>query len=415
MDIQKIKKDFPIFQNNSELVYLDSTATSQKPKMVIDKLKEYYDNYNANIYRGVYDISEKATAEYEETRSIVAKFINAQSSDEVVFTRGTTESINLVMYSLGREIVNKGDEVVTTMMEHHSNFVPWQQLCFGIGADFKVIDVTSDGYLSFIKNGKIDEKELAQIVTKKTKIFAITYISNVLGTINPIKEIIEIVKKINPLTVVVVDAAQAAPHIKLNVQDMGADFVAFSSHKMLGPTGVGVLWGKKELLEKMQPFQYGGEMIQEVRIEETIYKEAPHKFEAGTPNIADVIAFKEAVKCLEKIGMDAVRVHEEELTAYALKTLKKEFGQQITITGPENVKDRGGVIAFTFGTYHPHDIAQILNEEHVCVRAGNHCAQPLHTMLKINATTRASFYIYNDLSDVDKLVQALKKVSEILG
>lgn len=413
MKIADIKTDFPIFSNNPELVYLDSTATSQKPKVVLDKLKEYYENYNANIYRGVYEISEKATAEYEETRAIVAKFINGET-DEVIFTRGTTESLNLVMYSLGRQIINAGDEIVTTAMEHHSNFVPWQQLCFAVGADFKVVDVTDDGYLAFIKDGKVDEKELEQVISNKTKIFALTYVSNVLGTINPVKEIIQAVKKINPLVIVVVDAAQAAPHHSLDVKNLGADFVAFSAHKMLGPTGVGVLWGKKKLLEQMDPFQFGGEMIMEVRIEETTFKEAPHKFEAGTPNIADVVAFKEAIRYLEMIGLDVIHEYEKVLTEYAMQQLQEEFKDKIRILGPQNREDRGGVIAFTFGKYHPHDVAQILDEHHIAVRAGNHCTQPLHTMMNVNATTRASFYIYNEKSDVDKLVEALKKVENIL-
>lgn len=414
IDVAKIKKDFPIFQNNPGLVYLDSTATSQKPQVVIDKLMEYYENYNANIYRGVYDISEKATKEYEETRSITAQFIHAFKPEEVVFTRGTTESLNLVMYSLGRQLINQGDEIVTTVMEHHSNFVPWQQLCFAVGADFKVIDVTPQGELSIVKNGQVDRKELEQVITKKTKIFAITYVSNVLGTINPLKEIIKEVKSINPHVIVIVDAAQAAPHNKLDVQDLGADLVAFSSHKMLGPTGVGVLWGKFELLQRMDPFQYGGEMIQEVMIEKTTYKEVPHKFEAGTPNIADVIAFKEAIRYLQSVGMDAIRDHEKALTKYAIDSLSDEFKDKIRIIGPTNIENRGGVVAFTFDKYHPHDVAQILNEDHICVRAGNHCAMPLHTMMNINATTRASFYIYNDEHDVDALIKGLKKVQSTL-
>lgn len=411
MNNLQIKKDFPIFKNNPDLVYLDSTATSQKPYTVINKLTQYYENYNANIYRGVYDISEKATAEFEESRKVVQTFINAASATEIIFTRGTTESLNLLMYTLGREIVNRGEEVITTIMEHHSNFVPWQQLSFAVGADFKVVDVDENGYLSFMKDGQVNEAELETIVTKKTKIFALTHVSNVLGTINPIKEIISKIKKINPEVIVIVDGAQAVPHLKIDVQDLGADFVAFSAHKMLGPTGVGVLWGKHELLQKMEPFHYGGEMIEEVLIEQTTYKEVPHKFEAGTPHIAGVVAFKEAIKYLEKIGMDTVRKHETELTEYMLTQLNNEFKSKIRILGPLASKDRGGVVAFKFGSYHPHDVAQILNEKHIAVRAGNHCAMPLHTFMHINATVRASLYIYNTKDDIDVLIQGLQNVA----
>ncbi|KKP49932.1 MAG: Cysteine desulfurase [Candidatus Roizmanbacteria bacterium GW2011_GWA2_33_33] len=299
-----IQKQFPIFQHQSNLVYLDSTATSLKPKIVIDKIKEYYEEYSANVFRGIYPMSEKATIEFEETRSIVSKFINANKSEEIIFTRNTTESLNLLAYSLGRKIVETDDEIVTTIMEHHSNFVPWQVLASEVGATFKIIDIDDEGYLDLglekVKNQKL--KVLEQIITKKTKILTLTYVSNVLGTINPVKEIIKEAKKINPEIIVIVDAAQAVPHLKIDVQDLGADFIVFSSHKMLGPTGVGVLWGKEKILQEMYPFMYGGDMIDEVYIDRSTYKNPPHKFEAGTPAIGETIAFKEAINFLDKIG-----------------------------------------------------------------------------------------------------------------
>lgn len=401
----KIKNLFPIYQNQPELVYLDSTATSLKPKVVIDKIREYYEEYSANVFRGIYPMSEKATTEFEETREIVSKFINANSSLEVIFTRNATESINLIAYSFGRKIVDSGDEIVTTIMEHHSNFVPWQVLASEVGAVFKVVDINDEG------NIKINWNE---VITKKTKILALTYVSNVLGTINPIKEITIEARKINPEIIVIVDGAQAAPHMKIDVQDLGADFMVFSSHKMLGPTGVGVLWGKEKLLKEMYPFMYGGDMISEVYIDRTVYKDPPHKFEAGTPAIGEIIAFKEAIKFLEKIGIDKIRDHEKKLTEYSINRLVEEFGKSIVIYGPKNADDKGGIISFSFGKFHPHDIAQILADDGICVRAGHHCAMPLHTRLNIPATVRASFYLYNDEQDVEKLVNGLKKVQKIL-
>ncbi|MBI4009425.1 cysteine desulfurase [Candidatus Roizmanbacteria bacterium] len=407
MDIMSLKGDFPIFKNIASLVYLDSTATSLKPKSVIEKEVEYYEKYSANVFRGVYKISEKATEEYEETREIVAKFISAKKPEEVIFTRSTTECLNLVAYSMGRKIVEAGDEIVTTIMEHHSNFVPWQQLALENGATFKVIDVTDEGYLQI---GNLD-----QIITKKTKILTLTYVSNVLGTINPLKEIVKTVKSINPKVIVVVDAAQAVPHMKVNVQELGCDFLAFSSHKMLGPTGVGVLWGRYELLEEMFPFNYGGEMIQEVYIDRTVFKLPPHKFEAGTPHIAGIVALKEAINYLEKIGMERIRKHEIEILEYALNHLLSQFKGMIQILGPNEARKKSGIIAFTFDKFHPHDVAQILDEDDICIRVGHHCAMPLHERLTINASCRASFYIYNSKDDVDKLIKGLHKVKKTLS
>ncbi|PIZ68547.1 cysteine desulfurase [Candidatus Roizmanbacteria bacterium CG_4_10_14_0_2_um_filter_33_96] len=411
MDFLNIKKNFPIFQKQPDLVYLDSTATSLKPKIVINKIKEYYEEYSANVFRGIYPMSEKATIEFEETREIVSKFINANKSEEIVFTRNATESLNLLAYSLGRKIVEPGDEIVTTIMEHHSNFVPWQVLAGEVGAIFKVIDIDEEGYLEFrIQNSEL----LKQIITKKTKILALTYVSNMLGTINPIKEIISEFKRINPKIIVIVDAAQAVPHLKIDVHDLGADFIVFSSHKMLGPTAVGVLWGKERLLKEMYPFMYGGDMIDEVYIDRTTYKNPPHKFEAGTPAIGEIIALKEAVKFLDKIGMDNIQIHEKKITDFAINRLTNTFGQSIKIYGPKNIEDRGGIVSFTFDKFHPHDIAQILADDGICVRAGHHCAMPLHTRLNVPATVRASFYLYNDERDVNKLIEGLKKVKEIL-
>lgn len=407
IDTKTIKKQFPIFQSQPNLVYLDSTATSLKPKKMIDKLKEYYEEYSANVFRGVYPMSEKATVEFEETRQIVAKFINANKSEEIIFTRNTTESLNLLAYSLGRKIIESNDEIVTTIMEHHSNFVPWQVLAGETGATFKIVDINEEGYL---------EVDWNKVITKKTKILTLTYVSNVLGTINPVKEIINEVKKINPKIIVIIDAAQAIPHLKIfDVQDLCADFVVFSSHKMLGPTGVGVLWGKEQYLKEMYPFMYGGEMINEVFIDRTTLKDPPHKFEAGTPAIGEVIAFKEAIKFLNNIGMKNIRDHEKKLTNIAINQLIDTFGKSIKIYGPKDIEDRGGIISFSFDKFHPHDIAQILADGGICVRAGHHCAMPLHTRLSVPATVRASFYLYNDEKDVVKLVAGLKKVRKILS
>jgi cysteine desulfurase/selenocysteine lyase len=386
IDTQKLRKDFPQFDrriNGKPIVYLDSTATSLKPWAVINKENEYYTRYTANIFRGIYTTSEEATKEYEDVRVKVASFINAPRSEEIIFTRNTSESINLVAYSL------RPEETVVSVMEHHSNFVPWQQL----SKKFIVLDKIED---------------LDKVITRTTTVFAITALSNVLGTIIPIKELVRKVKTINPHCLVLVDAAQAVPHMKVDVADWGADFVAFSSHKMLGPTGVGVLWGKYELLEQMKPFQYGGEMIKEVRREKTLFKEVPHKFEAGTPHIAGVIGLGAAIDYLTDLGMDNVRKYEEEIVSYAMDKLSAVEG--LTIYGP---RVRAGVIAFTLTSAHAHDIAQVLNEDNICIRSGNHCAMPLHLFMGIAATARASFYIYTTKEDVDALVEGLKKVNKI--
>lgn len=409
---QQIKKDFPIFSHLPLLTYLDSAATSLKPQAVIDKVSEYYAQYSANIHRGIYALSEKASAEYEETRVVVQKFINADRPEEIIFTRNATEAINLIASTWGNVHIGEGDEMVTTIMEHHANFVPWQQLAFTTGATLKVIDVDESYELRVASDGNIDLKD---IVTKKTKILAITLVSNTLGTINPVKEIITAAKRLNPSIITVVDAAQAIPHMKVDVQNLGCDFLAFSSHKMLGPTGVGVLWGKYALLDAMPPYQYGGDMIREVALDQTTFAPVPHKFEAGTPDIAGVIGLKAAIRYLNDIGLENIRTHEKELTTFALQMLDKTFGDDIYILGPRDIERRAGIVAFTLKKIHPHDIAQILDEDHIALRAGHHCTMPLHTALHLPASTRASFYLYNTEEDVELLVKSLVKVRKLLS
>ncbi len=406
IDAANIRKDFPQFNrsiNGKPIIYLDSTATSLKPHAVIKKIEEYYTQYTANIFRGIYKTSEEATQEYEHARGKIAQFIGAPNVEEVIFTRNASESINLVAYSWGKAHIKKDDEIVVTIMEHHSNFVPWQQLAMEKEAKIMIWNSDSSGLLYMA--------DLDTIITRRTKLLAIASVSNVLGTINPIKEIIQKVKTINPQCVVLVDAAQSVPHMKTNVADMGADFVVFSSHKMLGPTGVGVLWGKSELLDSMPPFQYGGEMIEEVRRDKTLFKKSPHKFEAGTPHIAGVIGLGAAVDYLTALGMDTVRKHEEEMVAYALARLKEISG--LTVYGPINPKQKAGVVSFTMKSVHAHDIAQILDEDNICIRSGNHCAMPLHAYMDIAASARASFYVYTTKKDIDALIEGLEKVQRI--
>lgn len=394
------KNDFPIFKKHPDLVYLDSAATSLKPQVVLDKLHEYYTDYGANIHRGIYKIAEKATYEYELAREKVAKFINADSPNEVIFTSGTTNSLNLLAYSLGEELGER-DEVLVTIADHHSNFVPWQQIAKRTGAKF----VVSPDHTASTLLGRVN---------KHTKILSLPLVSNVLGTVFPISEIAKKAREINPSIYIIVDAAQAVPHRAVDVGELGADFVAFSSHKMCGPTGVGVLWGKGALLERISPFHYGGEMIEGVRIEETTFKNSPHKFEAGTPPIAQAIGLGAAVDYLRSVGMHKIEEHEKALVTYAHQELIREFGNKISIMGPGQGEDRGGLLSFTFGEYHAHDVAQILDEENIAVRAGHHCAMPLHESLGLAASVRASFYLYNDEGDVKELIKGLKKVEKIL-
>lgn len=407
-DATKIKADFPIFKrmiNGKPIVYLDSTASSLKPQIVIDAINDYYTKYSVNIFRGVYTLSEEATAKYEEARLKISKFIGCKNETEIVFVRNATEAINLVMDSWGRKNINSQDEIVATVMEHHANLVTWQQLAMSKNAKIKYLDIDEGGYLKL--------EELGRLVTKKTKLFAITYVSNVLGVINPLKKIIQNVKKINPDIIIIVDGAAAVPHMKVNVSELGCDFFAFSGHKMLGPTGIGVLWGRYELLEAMEPYQYGGEMIREVTLDKTTFQTSPYKFEAGTPHIAGAIGLGAAVDYLEQLDMGQVREHEKELTDYALKQLSSE--KDIEIYGPKNPEDRGGVVAFNIKGVHPHDTAQILNNDNVCIRSGHHCAMPLHTRLNLSASCRASFYIYTTTEDIDFFMEGIRKAKKIFS
>ena len=406
-DVQKIRQDFPIINkkiNGKPLVYLDSTASSLKPHQVISAENKYYEDYGVNIFRGVYSLSETATEKYEEARKIIAGFIGSSDEKEVVFTRNATEAVNLVASSWGRSSLNQGENLVSTVMEHHANIVPWQEICREKKAELRFIDI--------VNLGQLDLDNLAQLIDQKTRLVALTYVSNVLGTINPVKNIINNIKSINSRTLILLDAAQAVPHLKVNVADLGADFIVFSGHKMLAPTGIGVLWGKYDVLQNMPPYQTGGEMIREVYLDHTIYNEIPYKFEAGTPNIAGTLGLAEAVRYLTGLGMNNVRNHEIEIVDYALNQLGKI--KEITIYGPIKARDRGGVIAFNVKGIHPHDLAQILDTDNICIRSGHHCAMPLHQRLNIPASCRASFYIYNTRDEVDKLAEGIQKAQKIL-
>jgi cysteine desulfurase/selenocysteine lyase len=403
LNVAAIREDFPILQqtmNGKPLVYLDSAATSQKPETVIRAMDEYYRKFNANIHRGVYALAEEATARYEGARKQVQKFINAKSYREVIYTRNATESINLVAYTWGRANIHAGDEIVATMLEHHANIVPWQQLAKEKGARLKFIRVDDQG--------RLRAEDIETLITEKTKLVAATMASNVAGTLTPIKQIIDRAHAVG--AVCIVDAAQAVPHLPVDVQALDADFLAFSGHKMLGPF-VGILYGKRALLEHMEPFLTGGDMIREVHLEEATWNELPWKFEAGTPAIGEAIGLGVAVDYLTELGMENVRAHERDLAAYALDQMSRV--PDIRILGPLNPDERAGVIAFHVPDVHPHDVAQIFDREGICVRAGHHCAMPLHEYYGLPATTRASFYIYNVPEEIDKLVETLAKVRQI--
>lgn len=404
LNVSAIREDFPILQqliNGKPLVYLDSTATSQKPESVLRAMNEYYERTNANVHRGVYTIAEQATEQYEAARKKVQKFINAKSWREIVFTRNATEALNLVAYAWGRVNVHAGDEVIITAMEHHSNIVPWQLLCQEKGATLKHIPVDA--------NGLLELDALDSLLTDRTRLVCVVHVSNVLGTINPLDTIIPRAHAAGALTVI--DGAQAAPHMPVDVQALGCDFYAFSGHKMLGPTGSGGLYARRALLESMPPFLAGGDMIREVHLDHSLWNELPYKFEAGTPAIAEAIGLGAAVDYLNALGMGHVREHERELTAYALEKLQTVPG--VSILGPLDANKRGGVIAFDFPDVHPHDLAAVLDREGICVRAGHHCAMPLHEQYGLAATTRASFYVYNTAEEVDYLAEKLAKVHQI--
>jgi cysteine desulfurase/selenocysteine lyase len=399
LDVNAIRGDFPILEREvygKRLVYLDNAATSQKPRQVIDALVRYYESYNANIHRAVHALGEEATAAYEEARGKVARFIGAPSTESVIFTRNTTEAINLVAYAWGRANVGEGDEIILTQMEHHSNLIPWQQLAAEKGATIRYIEIKP--------NGTLELGNLGELFSEHTKLLAMPHVSNSLGTINPAEEIVAEARKRGVTTLI--DGAQAVPHMPVDVEAVGADFYAFSAHKMLGPTGVGVLYARPELLEEMAPFLGGGEMIRKVTLEGATWNDLPWKFEAGTPNIADVIAFGSAIDYLDALGMDNVRRHEVEVTTYAMERLRRL--DDVTLYGPDEPDQRGGVVSFNYGDLHPHDVGTILDRHGVAIRAGHHCTQPLMRCLGVTGTARASFYIYNTKDEVDALIEGLK-------
>lgn len=395
-ELLHIKKDFPVLNNHPELAYLDTGATALKPKCVIDKLNEYYTQYGVNVNRGVYTLSYQATMEYEETRTLTAKFLNAREK-EIVFTKGASNGLNMVALGFGMDYIQEGDEILTSELEHHSNVLPWMNVAKKKKATLKYIELDS--------TGRITMEAFQKTITSKTKVIALTYVSNVMGYITPIKEIIKIAHEKG--IIVVVDAAQAVPHMKIDVQELDCDFLAFSAHKMMGPTGFGILYGKYKYLKKMSPIEYGGDMIDIVEKDSAIPKDAPYKFETGTPPVAEAIAFKEAIRYIEAIGFDRIHQHEETLLNYAKEKLSKIKG--ITIYNPTA---ETGIIAFNINKAHPHDAATIFDENHVALRAGHHCAQLITKWLECVGTLRACIYIYNDYQDIDKFVEAVKAAAD---
>jgi cysteine desulfurase/selenocysteine lyase len=404
MNMTEIRKQFPILQqevNGHPLVYLDSAATSQKPQRVMDAVSKYYQLINSNVHRGVHTLGTRATDAYEGARERTRKFINAKSTEEIIFNRGTTTGLNLVAHSYARSVCKEGDEIVITPLEHHANLVPWQQVAKATGAALKYIPLQPDGTIRL--------EDVEETVTDRTKVVSMTHVSNVLGTINPIKEVTQIAHRKGAK--MIVDGAQSAPHLKVNVQDLDCDFYAFSGHKMCAPTGIGVLYGKRELLDQMEPVEFGGEMIEHVDLYEATWNELPHKFEGGTPIIAGAIGLAEAMDFLEEIGLDSIHRHEMRITQYALDRLNEI--DDLIIYGPK--KDRAGLVTFNLGNIHSHDVSTVLDAEGIAIRAGHHCAQPLMRWLKVTATARASFYLYNTEEDVDRLVQGLQKTKEYFG
>ncbi|MGG3182721.1 cysteine desulfurase [Priestia megaterium] len=406
MNLNEIKNQFPILNqkvNGHPLVYLDNAATSQKPKIVIETLETYYKDYNANPHRGVHTLGVKATDAYEGAREKVKTLINAKDTAEIIFTRGTTASLNLVAQSYVKEFLKEGDEILITEMEHHSNLIPWQQAAKKVGAILKYIPLSSDG--------TIDLNNVKKSITTKTKFVSITHVSNVLGTINPIKEIVKLAHIQG--AVVCVDAAQSVSHFKVDVQDLDCDFLAFSGHKMMGPTGIGVLFGKKEILENMPPHEYGGEMIDFVGLYDSTWKEIPWKFEGGTPIVAGAIGLGSAIDFLEQVGLETIQLHEKKLTNYAFEQLSKIDG--ISIYGPNQPEQRGGLITFNVEHVHPHDLATVLDSEGIAIRAGHHCCQPLMKWLNVSATARASLSLYNTEEDINLLISAIKQAKVYFG
>ncbi len=400
LDVEVVRKDFPILDTEAHgkpLVYLDSAATSQKPRQVIDRMVRFYETENANVHRGIYELGEKATAAYESARDACARWIGARNSRSIIFTRSTTESVNAIRYSWARANVREGDEILVTEAEHHSNLIPWQLLAQETGATLRALPISDDDHTL-----RVDLLE--DYVTDRTKLAAIHLKSNVLGTVAPVRQIADAVHAVGGR--ILVDAAQAAPHFAFDVNELDADFLAYSAHKMCGPTGAGVLYGREDLLEEMPPFHGGGEMIREVWIDRATWAEIPHKFEAGTPNIAQAVGMGAAVEYLEGVGIDAIHEHEVEITAYALERLA-DLGAEVY--GPKDAEQRAGVVSFNLPEVHSHDLATIVDQEGVCIRAGHHCAQPLMRRLGVPATARASFYLYNTRDEVDALVAALEK------
>lgn len=396
MEINNIKRDFPLLENEN-ITYLDSGATTQKPIQVINAVEEFYQRYNANPHRGAYSLSVEATEQYENTRTKIAKFINAKHREEIIFSKNATESLNLIAYSYGLDNLKKDDEVVISIMEHHSNLVPWQKMTKQTGSKLN--------YMYINENYEIPDEEIENKITDKTKIVGITHVSNVLGTINNVKKVIKYAHKKG--AIVIVDASQSIPHMKIDVQDLDADFLVFSGHKMLAPLGIGVLYGKREILNKMTPFLMGGDMIEYVYEQDTTFAPLPNKFEAGTQNVEGVIGLGAAIDYIENLGYDKIEEIEHEILSYARKELSKL--DYLTLYTTPNEENHSSVISFNIKGVHPHDVASILDSEGVCVRSGNHCAQPLMRFLGIDSTCRASFYIYNTKEDVDKLVKALDK------
>lgn len=401
-DVDVIKEQFPAikqFVYNKPLIYLDNAATTQKPMMVIDAIDNYYATTNSNVHRGLHFLSEKATAAFEQSRQDMSEFIGAASAKEIIFVRGTTEAINLVASSYGRHNIQKGDEIILTHMEHHSNIIPWQLLCDEVGCKIHVIPINDSGELIL--------DELDKMISAKTKMLAVTHVSNALGTVNPIKEIIELAHRSN--VPVMIDGAQAVQHLKIDVQDLDCDFYAFSGHKMYGPTGIGILYGKAELLEAMQPYQGGGEMIKTVSFEKTTYNVIPHKFEAGTPNIAGVIGLAKAIEFIRDLGLDAIAAHEQELLEYAHNLLSEI--DDLTIIG--EAANKTSVVSFVLKNIHPHDVGTIVDREGIAIRSGHHCCQPLMERFNVPATSRASFAVYNTKDEIDILAESIQKVIKL--
>ena len=400
LNTKRLREDFPILKRKvygKQLIYLDNAATAQKPRQVIAAMNGYYESYNSNVHRAVHRLSQEATEAYDDAHSKVARFIGAKGIEEIVFTKNATESINIVANSLSRQL-KKGDEIVLTQMEHHSNIVPWQQAAKRSGATIK--------YARIDKNGELDMQQLRQIMGKKTKVVAFTHVSNVLGTVNPAKEIIAAAKEVGAITVL--DAAQSVPHMPVDTKSLGCDFMAFSAHKMLGPTGMGVLYGKEEALEETEPLLYGGDMISEVTFDDAKWNELPWKLEAGTPNMAGAVGLAAAVDYLQKVGMENVQEHEKVLTKAAMAKLRQVDG--LTIYGPEAAK-RGGIVSFNIKGVHPHDVSALLDADGIAVRGGHHCAMPLASLLGVSGTTRASFYLYNTPEEINRLAEALETVT----